>query len=57
MIVCCQFGSTALLRAVNNNRFEIVEVLLKAGADTNFKNKVSALVRTISLLKISASLF
>ncbi len=43
------------MKAVTTNRLEIVEFLLRAGADMNFKNKVSAhvvFVAEISLLNL-----
>ncbi len=36
-----QDGYTALMEAVKIDSSEIVELLLKAGADTNVKNRVS----------------
>ncbi len=33
-----QDGDTVLMKAVLNNRADIVELLLKAGADVNVKN-------------------
>ncbi len=36
------FVQVVLIKAVKNNRAEIVELLLKAGADIIFKTKVSA---------------
>ncbi len=60
MIVCCQDGHTALFIAVNGDLAEIIELLLNASADTNFKTKLTRFldyVRTVSLLKFLLLLF
>lgn len=36
-----KFGTTALMEAVNNNNFEIVELLINAGANINEINKIT----------------
>ena len=41
------FGDTALVAAVDKGHTEIVEILVKAGANVNFRNKVKPLM-TIS---------
>ena len=41
------FGATALVAAVDEGHIEIVEILVKAGANVNFRNKVRPLM-TIS---------
>ncbi len=42
LLLSVQNGDTALMKAVRNNHVEIVELLLKAGADINAKNNVCA---------------
>ena len=38
------FGDTALVTAVDKGYTEIVEILVKAGANVNFRNKVRPLM-------------
>ncbi len=42
VFVWCQNGYTALMKAVTSHRTEIIELLLKVGADINVKNEVCA---------------
>ena len=38
------FGETALVAAVNEGHLHIAEILVKNGADVNYRNKVRALI-------------
>ena len=38
------FGDTALVTAVDKGHLHIAEVLMKNGADVNYRNKVRALI-------------
>ena len=38
------FGDTALMAAVHQGYLHIAEILVKNGADVNFRNKVRALI-------------
>ena len=38
------FGETALVTAVNKDHFHVAEILVKNGADVNYRNKVRALI-------------
>ena len=38
------FGDTALLAAVNEGHLHVAEILVKNGADVNYRNKVRALI-------------
>ena len=38
------FGETALVTAVNKGHLHVVEILVKNGADVNYRNKVRALI-------------
>ena len=39
-----EFGDTALVTAVNKGHLHVAEILVKNGADVNFRNKVRALI-------------
>ena len=38
------FGETALVTAVNKGHLHVAEILVKNGADVNYRNKVRALI-------------
>ena len=38
------FGDTALVAAVDNGHFHVAEILVKNGADVNYRNKVRVLI-------------
>ena len=38
------FGDTALVAAVDNGYLHVAEILVKNGADVNYRNKVRALI-------------
>ncbi len=41
LFIFVQYGRTALMKAVEHNHPDIVELLLKAGVDMDFKTSVS----------------
>ncbi len=57
MLLFVQYGCTALMEAADNGHVEIVELLLKAGADINLKNHVNLFSEFVCLLSFSINLF
>ena len=43
-IIQDDFGDTALVTAVDKGHFHVAEILVKNGADVNYRNKVRALI-------------
>ena len=44
LIMQDDFGDTALMAAVNEGHLHVAEILVKNGADVNYRNKVRALI-------------
>ena len=45
LIIQDDIGNTALIAAVDKGHFHIAEILVKNGANVNYRNKVRALIR------------